>query len=129
MSKLVVSGATLECDQGVTPGSLTVLPASQCDVDGQPIATVNDHLPTVNIAPFGACKTQANPAVAAATAAAMGVLTHQPCVPVTSSRWSPGSSLGDLQGDALLTADCTCKCQWSGEISVVDPATDVEIES
>ena len=129
MPKLVVNGATLKCDQGLAPSSLVVLPALQGDIDGQPLATVDDHVPTTNIPPFGMCKTQANPMVAAATAAAMGVLTPQPCLPVTASPWSPGSSLGDLRHKALLTAECTCKCQWSGEISIVEPGSDVEIES
>ena len=39
-----------------------------------PAANIMDHVPMVNIMPFGMCITPSNPAVAAATAAALGVL-------------------------------------------------------
>src|SRR5260370_39169608 len=90
--KLVVSGAKLKCSQGTSPSSLTVLPGI-ADAKDNPLATVNDYKPMVNIAAFGMCQTQANPQVAAATAAAQGVLTPQPCIPVTTAPWSPGSSI------------------------------------
>jgi len=82
MAKLVVSGAMLKCSEGLAPSSLTVLPLGPTSADDRPTATVMDNMPMVNIAPFGMCKTQANPQVAAATSAAMGVLTPMPCVPV-----------------------------------------------
>ena len=129
MPKLVVNGAGLKCDQGVAPGKLIVLPALQGDINGQPIATIMDHVPMANIPPFGMCKTQANPMVAAATVAAMGVLTPMPCIPVTASPWSSGSSMGDLRGLKLLTDECKCMCQWAGQIEITDPGSDVEIDS
>src|SRR6478609_602727 len=85
MSKLVINGAKLKCSQGTSPGSLTVLPGMGTDADDQPAATVNDYVPMVNVAPFGMCQTQANPQIAAATAAAQGVLTPQACVPAITS--------------------------------------------
>lgn len=128
MSKLVINGAKLKCNQGTSPGSLTVLPAMGTDADEQPTATVNDYVPMVNIAPFGMCQTQANPQVAAATAAAQGVLTPQPCIPVTTSAWSPGSSVVTIQGVKALRDDSKCNCQWTGSIEITDPATSVEAD-
>ena len=120
MPTLVVNGAQLKCSEGAAPSTLTVLPDKRMDIDGQPIATIMDHKPMVNIAPFGMCKTQANPQVAAATAAANGVLTPMPCQPVIPAPWSPGSSLLDLLQAPALTDDSTCTCQWAGTIEITD---------
>src|SRR5688572_9680900 len=97
MTKLVVNGAKLTCSEGVAPSTLIVLPTSGTDASEKPAATIMDHLPMVNIAPFGMCKAQANPQVATATAAAQGVLTPQPCVPVIPAPWSPGASVVTIQ--------------------------------
>ena len=37
------------------------------------------------------CISPANPVVAAATTAALGVLTPQPCIPITIAPWLPGA--------------------------------------
>ncbi len=128
MPKLVVNGATLSCDQGVAPASLSVLPVVQADADAQPMATVNDFKPMVNIAPFGMCRTQANPQVAAASAAANGVLTPQPCIPVTTSPWSPGAGISKLHEVKLLTDDSTCKCAWTGTIKIDAAGSAVDVD-
>jgi len=47
----------------------------------QPVATIMDFKPFANIPGFGACMSPMNPHVIAATAAAMGVFTPQPCIP------------------------------------------------
>lgn len=127
MPKLVLKGAKLKCSEGLAPSVLDVLD-SGFDVDGTPIATVDDHKPDVNIAPFGQCKTLANPAVAAATAAANGVLTPQPCKPVTNAPWSPGASMVTVGDKKALSDDSTCQCQWTGTIDITDPNSDVDIE-
>jgi hypothetical protein len=128
MPKQVVNGAKLKCSQGTSPSSLTVLPAIQSDVEEQPSGTIMDHIPMVNIAAFGMCQTLANPQVAAATAAAMGALTPQPCVPVIPAPWSPGASIVTIQGLKALSDDSTCSCTWTGSISITDPASTVDIE-
>jgi hypothetical protein len=71
-----------------------------------------------NIPTFGMCITESNPEVAAATAAALGVLTPMPCIPVTADPWAPGAPnvlIGDMPS---LTEDSMCTCMWGGEISI-----------
>jgi len=125
MPKLVVHGAKLKCDQGLAPSSLSVLPVIGSEADEKPVGTVNDSVPTLNIAPFGMCKTQSNPQVAAATTAAAGTLTPMPCIPVVTGPWSPGSTLTTLQGVKALTDDSTCRCAWTGTIGVTDAASGI----
>lgn len=120
MAKIVVHGASLTCSCGTAPSSLTVLPMVVSEADKQPTATVDDFAPMANIAPFGMCTTQANPQVAAATAAAMGTPTPQPCIPVTTAPWSPGSSVVTIDGRKALTDVSKCDCQWAGSISVTN---------
>ena len=128
MPKLVIHGAKLRCSEGLAPSTLTVLPLGPASADAEPAATVMDNQPMVNIAPFGMCKTQANPQVAAATAAAMGALTPMPCVPVITAPWSPGSSVASIDDQKALSSDSTCACTWTGSIEITDAGSEVEVE-
>ena len=65
MPQHVCHGALLMCSFGVAPSPLTVLPANRVMTSSQPAATIMDHTPMVNIAPFGLCMSFANPMVAA----------------------------------------------------------------
>ena len=128
MAIAVASGAMMTCAFGVAPGTLTVLPTARVMADGVPMASIMDHKPNVNIAPFGMCTTLSNPQVAAATSAAQGVLTPQPCVPVTTSPWTPGSPTVSVGGQPALTNTSTCMCAWGGMISITSPgATTVQV--
>jgi len=122
--KLVVLGAQLRCAQGLSPSKL-VLPPGRATASNKPVATVMDFRPMANIPPFGMCQALANPQVAAATAAAQGALTPQPCIPVVTAPGSPGSTAASTGGQKLLTADSTCHCQWTGVISISDPGTNL----
>jgi hypothetical protein len=120
MPYVVVATAQLQCSFGVAPSQLAVIPAGAVmQAGGQLIATIMDFKPNVNIAPFGMCTSMSNPQVAAATSAAQGVLTPQPCIPMTTSPWSPGASQMTLGGLKVLTDPSTCTCTWGGVISIV----------
>jgi hypothetical protein len=122
MSTVVVSGAQIACSFGTTPSALTVLPAGQpVQGGGQLVARITDQAPNVNVAPFGMCMTPSNPQVAAATSAAQGVLTPQPCIPVTTAPWAPGSPTVSVGGTPALTSDSQCLCAWGGAITIVSP--------
>jgi hypothetical protein len=86
-----------------------------------PIANIMDNKPMVNILPFGMCNSPANPMVAAATAAALGVLTPMPCIPVTAAPWVPGSPTVLVGNMPALNNSSKCMCNWGGVISVAFP--------
>jgi hypothetical protein len=117
----VVNGARLTCACGTSPSSLTVLPLKFVQASHQPKASIQDFAPMVNIMPFGACNTPSNPQVAAATSAAMGVLTPQPCIPATVSPWTPGAMTVQVAHQVALDNTCTCNCMWGGVITITDP--------
>ena len=117
----VCNGALLQCSFGAAPSTLVVLPTNRLLTSSQPAANIMDHQPMVNIMPFGACSSLANPSVAAATAAAQGVLTPMPCIPVTLSPWVPGSPTVLLASFPALNDTCTLMCNWAGVIRVAFP--------
>lgn len=117
----------MTCSFGVAPSALLVTPENQMLV-GTPAATIMDNIPMKNIPPFGMCTSIANPTVAAATSAAMGVLTPMPCVPVIPAPWVPGSPTILIAGKPALHDACKCMCAWAGVIQFTAPgqvATDV----
>jgi hypothetical protein len=118
MSQQVVMGAQLLCTFGTTPAVLEVLPESRVMVEERPAANIMDHEPIVNIPTFGMCTSPANPEVAAATAAAMGVLTPMPCVPATVTPWLPGAPTVLIGGQAALDNLSRCMCMWEGVVSI-----------
>jgi hypothetical protein len=73
------------------------------------------------VCPFGACTSLANPAVAAATAAALGVLTPMPCVPVPAGPWLPGAPKTLLKGAPALDMTSKLMCAWGGAIQIINP--------
>jgi Domain of unknown function (DUF4280) len=118
MPMQVCHGAVLRCTFGLAPSSLQVLPLNRVMSSGLPAANIMDHLPMVNILPFGMCSCPANPAVMSATAAALGVLTPMPCVPVTASPWVPGSVSVLISNQPALNDTSQLLCTWGGVIGV-----------
>lgn len=118
MGLLVVAGAITQCNFGAAPSSLVVLPANCVMGGGPPAANIMDYKPMMNILPFGVCNSVANPMVAAATAAALGVLTPMPCIPMTAAPWLPGVPQVLIGNMPALNDGCKCLCSWGGSISI-----------
>ncbi|MDA0313209.1 MAG: DUF4280 domain-containing protein [Gemmatimonadetes bacterium] len=127
MSNPLVSGSLLKCSMGVTPAPLTVLPLNRVMAQGSPAGNIMDNKPFVNIAPFGMCRSVVNPLVASATAAAFGVLTPMPCVPMTVAPWISTSRVL-IGGAPMITKDSKCLCTWGGQITAaMSPAVTVKV--
>ncbi|WP_437275860.1 DUF4280 domain-containing protein [Sorangium sp. So ce375] len=120
MAVQVCAGATMMCSFGMAPATLMVLPVHQA-MATLPAGNVSDCAPMVNVMPFGACTSLANPTVASATAAALGVLTPMPCVPAPAGTWIPGSAKVLLKGMPALDNAAKLMCSWGGVIQILNP--------
>jgi len=112
----------LTCSFGLAPSTLTAIPqGAPVQAGGALAATIQDSRPMASIAPFGMCTTPSNPQVAAATSAALGVLTPMPCIPATSSPSIPGAPTVLLGNQPMLDSTSKCMCNWAGVISIAFP--------
>jgi hypothetical protein len=121
MGIATVATAMTQCSFGAAPGTLNVLPTNRIVAGGLPLAAITDSAPLVNILPFGMCLSLANPMVAAATAAALGVLTPMPCIPVTVGPWVPGSPTVIAGSAPAVTNSSICMCAYGGVIKINAP--------
>ncbi len=113
----VCMGAMMQCTFGLAPSSLVVLPTNKVLTNQMPDANIMDHIPMTNVMPFGMCQSLANPEVASATAAALGVLTPMPCIPNTPAPWVPGAPTVLLANMPTLDNVSQLMCTWGGVIT------------
>ena len=107
----------MTCTFGAAPSVFNATP--------RPVLTSNlvagvitDNIPIVNVPPFGMCTSLSNPTVAAATAAALGVLTPMPCLPVLPAPWAPGVANVLIGNIPALDNNCKLTCAWGGMIAI-----------
>jgi hypothetical protein len=98
----VVNGAILKCSSGSMTSNLVVLTVHREQIEYQPAANISDHVPTVNICPFGACAQLSGP-----------------CVPATPNPWSPGAPTVTLDYQKALDSTSKLICTNGGEITIV----------
>lgn len=127
MSMCVSGGAMLACSFGAAPSTLMVTPEKKV-MSTMPLATIMDNIPMKNIMPFGMCSSLANPTVASATAAAMGVLTPMPCMPVFPAPWAPGSPTVLIGNYPALNQNSKLMCAYAGVVQITNPAiTNIQV--
>lgn len=121
MALQVCANAQMMCSFGTAPSNLVVLPTNKVLTSNFPAATIQDMSPMVNVLPFAMCTSMSNPAVSAATSAAFGVLTPQPCVPVPAGPWKPGLPKTLIGGVPAIDNTCMLNCSYGGVITFVNP--------
>ncbi len=117
MPNQVCTGAVLQCTFGMAPSSLIATP-KMIQTSNMDAANIMDNKPIANVPPFGMCQSLANPTVAAATAAALGVLTPMPCLPVFPAPWVPGVPTVMLSNMPALDNTCKLMCAYAGVVSI-----------
>ena len=143
MANPIVNGSLIKCDKSCSlppgapvpkaptyppglPGNFIVLPVNRVMSGNQPVATIMDNKPFVNITPFQmSCMSQTNPTVqaasASATAAAMGtpMFVPAPCIPSIAGPWSSGCATCKIAKQNLLNSPSKLKCMMGGTITIV----------
>ena len=126
MGNPAVMNALCQCTFGVAPSPLTVTSQTTVMTQNFLMATIMD-MPKLPMT-FGMCSSLANPTVAAATAAALGVLTPMPCIPACAAPWAPGSPTVIVGGKPALNNSSKCICSYGGVISInMTPAMTVQV--
>lgn len=119
MGLIVVTGATTVCTMGIGTGMLNTTNQQSVRIEGRPAATIRDCAANTNITPIGMCTSMANPAVASATAAALGVLTPQPCTPMPIGTWQATNAGVRFCNMPCLSQGSNIQCAYGGSISIV----------
>lgn len=120
MPQQVCTGAVMMCTFGAAPSTFNATPRPVM-TSNMVAGVITDNIPMMNVPPFGVCTSLANPTVAAATAAALGVLTPMPCVPVLPAPWVPGVPTVLIANIPALDNTCKLMCAWAGVISISFP--------
>lgn len=127
MANPMVNTAICTCTFGMTPCPLVVTSNQTVKMCNLPAATIMDNT-MPNLPTFGMCMSLANPTVAAATAAAFGVLTPMPCIPVYPAPWVPGVPTVMVCSKPLLNNTSKLMCAYGGVIQpTMTPALTINV--
>jgi hypothetical protein len=120
MPQHVCTGAMMACSFGMAPSSFVATPRP-VQTSAMTAGVITDNIPIANIPPFGMCTSLANPTVASATAAALGVLTPMPCVPVFPAPWAPGVPTHLVCNIPALDNVSLLNCAYLGVVQFTTP--------
>ncbi len=120
------TGGMMQCSFGMAPSSFVATP-KMVKTGNMDAGNIMDNVPITNIPPFGMCQSMANPTVAAATAAALGVLTPMPCMPVIAAPWAPGAPTVLVANMPALNNSSKLMCNWAGIIQFTNPGQVTEM--
>jgi hypothetical protein len=104
---------------GTSFSVFNILPKNKVLSSSMPLA-VTTNVDSYSIATFGMCFSLANPAVSAATAQALGILTPVACKPMILASWQGTSNKVFINNYPLLTVGCKLFCAYSGIIEVIN---------
>ena len=100
--RYVPDGTFIMCNKCLTPSTLMVNPLAKGTYYGKRMANENDHIPFVNIRPFGICMT-----------------TKFLCTPLTFQAWTTVKNTAKFNGGKLLMDNSRLSCSIGGSIKIM----------
>jgi hypothetical protein len=120
------TGGMMQCSFGMAPSTFVATHRTTA-TSYMDAGNIMDFVPMQNIPPFGMCQSLANPTVASATAAALGVLTPMPCIPNPTGPWAAGAPTVMLDNFPALNNSSKLMCAWAGVIQFTNPGQQTEM--
>lgn len=114
--KFVNTGTQMRCIMSAIPTQFIADPNRTVFIEGAQMGNIMDNKIS-NLRPGMMCQSLANPAVASATAAAMGVLTPQPSMLTPLGPWIMGKFNVLVQGQPALLNTDMLMCSFGGQLS------------
>lgn len=96
--------AMIKCSAGAVPLPILAPVTHGVTSQNKPLLNANDHIPMMNIMPFGVCKNKPVPP------------PGNICVPITPLAWQKGDTHCFVGGAPALTKDSCLTCMLGGSI-------------
>lgn len=96
--------ARIKCSSGTIPLPIILAAPHGVTSKGRPLLNANDHIPVLNIPPFGICRNKPVPP------------PGNICIPVTPLAWQKGDLHFFVGGAPALTKDSCLTCMLGGTI-------------
>lgn len=113
MSKTAVNKSKIQCTLGSSIQNIQVTSQDFLKVENELIATEADKEAILNIPSFGNCKR---------------AWYNPKCIP-SPIKWTQLSEHNTIEGLQTLTVNSICKCNQGGEISFIDTANNIHVDS
>jgi len=120
------TGGMMQCSFGMAPSTFVATHRTTA-TSYMDAGNIMDFVPIQNIPPFDPGAEAGRREAFAATAAALGVLTPMPCVPVPTGPWVTGAPTVLLDNFPALNNSSKLMCAWAGVIQFTNPGQQTEM--
>lgn len=120
MTFTMAMGTLRKCIFGLVPTPFLPIPSNVFTVE--PVGSMLDIIPFLNVMTFGICITPTNPMVDAIMIASLGTVDFAPCIPIPIIPKTPAAYNVLRDGIPMAQIESFDLCLWGGLIMTIAPS-------